>query len=511
MLLKIEKPYIWIPVDMEAPEVKLNFYIEGKKVQEIDIHLGKTDCGFYGCWDASAFTGNEVLIEGAEKKLLNGVFCYERPYENVYPFRPKLHAAPAVGWHNDPNGMVYADGFYHLYYQWNPYGSGWGNMQWGHVKSKDLYHWEQEGLAIAPDETGTVYSGCAIQDQDNLVGYGKDALLFFYTAAGGRNQWSVDAGNLFTQRLAFSTDGGKTLQRSDKFCMPHVVNENRDPKVFYHKESQAFIMVLYLDGYEFAVYRSRNLLDWEETQKISVPGMWECPDLFELDVKNVPGEKKWVFWSADGYYMTGKFDGYRFEADSSRQSAYSSVLPYAAQTFSGVSGRVISMAWLRMKNDRGNYRGLMSLPLELSLIKEENGYKICFEPAKELVNLETEWYDKLTDMISPDGRAARIVLNPEADTQGEWRLTIGRLKLTADFYSGILSMEDTESHVYYMKEKISAGQEISFIFDQEIIEVFAENGKIYGAAETEENILGMDWEVFRTEELKVSEKMCLYK
>ena len=511
MTLKIGKPYIWLPVSKNAPETKLHFFIEGKKVQEIDIHLCKTDCEFYGCWDASAFVGKEIQIEGADKELLEGIFCYEKPYENVYPYRPKLHFAPVTGWHNDPNGMIYADGFYHLYYQWNPYGTGWGNMHWGHVKSKDMYHWEQEGMAMAPDEKGTVYSGCAIQDKDNLTGCGKDALLFYYTAAGGRNQWSEDAGNLFTQRLAFSVDGGKTLQRSEKFCLPHIVNENRDPKIFYHKESQAFIMVLYLDGYDFAIYRSEDLLNWEETQRISEPGMWECPDLFELEVKNVPGEKKWVFWSADGYYMIGKFDGYTFKVESTRRSAYSSVLPYAAQSFSGVDGRVVSMAWLRMKNDRGNYRGLMSLPTELSLEKEGNEYKICFAPAKELENLETEWYDNLKDTICPAGEACRIVLNPEAGTKGEWRLTIGKLRLTADFYSGILSIEDTEAHVYYMKEKISAEQEISFIFDQEVIEVFAENGKVYGTAETEENILGMDWELFRTEELKISEKMCRYK
>ena len=169
------------------------------------------------------------------------------------------------------------------------------------------------------------------------------------------------------------------------------------------------------------------------------------------------------------------------------------------------------MAWLRMKNDRGNYRGLMSLPTELSLVKEGSDYKICFAPAKELENLETEWYDNLKNTISPEGQACKIVLTSEAGTKGEWRLTIGSLRLTADFYSNILSIEDTETHVYYMKERISAGQEISFIFDQEVIEVFAENGKVYGAAETEENILGMDWEVFRTEDLKVSEKICLYK
>ena len=117
----------------------------------------------------------------------------------------------------------------------------------------------------------------------------------------------------------------------------------------------------------------------------------------------------------------------------------------------------------------------------------------------------------LKNTISPEGQACKIVLTPEAGTKGELRLTIGSLRLIVDFYSNILSIEDTETQVYYMRERISTEQEISFIFDQEVIEVFAENGKVYGAAETEENILGMDWEVFRTEDLKVSEKMCLYK
>lgn len=510
MILKITKPYIWLPVCKNAPEKKINFYVNGQKIQEIDIHLGKSNCDFYGTWDVSAYLGENMTIEGAESELLQGIFCHETPYKNIYPYRPMLHMAPVIGWHNDPNGMVYANGFYHLYYQWNPYGTVWGNMQWGHAKSKDLYHWEAEPLAIAPDETGTVYSGCGIQDTENLAGYGKDSLLFFYTAAGGRNQWSKDAGNLFTQRLAFSTDEGKTLQRSDKFMLPHMINENRDPKVFYHKESQSFIMVLYLDGYDFVIYRSEDLLHWEETQRLSVPGMWECPDLFQLNVKNVPGEKKWVFWSADGYYLTGDFDGYTFKANSIRHSAYSSALPYAAQSFSGTEDRVITIAWMRLKNDRGNYRSIMSLPTELSLEKNGDDYQICFAPAKELENLVAEWYDMSEDTITPAGKACSIVLTPEADTQGEWRLIAGNLKLTADFYSNILSIEDMESHSFYLKEKISTGQPIRFIFDQELIEVFAENGKLYGSAETAENILGMTWTKERTPELKLSEKMCFY-
>ena len=504
MNLKITKAYLWLPVAEAAEERKLHFYIEEKKVQEIDIHLGNEKYDFYAFWDVSDYLGKELQIEGAEDEALQYVFCCDEKPQNIYPFRPKLHFAPERGWHNDPNGMVYADGVYHLYFQWNPYGNVWGNMHWGHVQSSDMYHWEWKGTALAPNENGTMYSGCGIQDKEDLLGYGKDALLFYYTAAGGRNQWSVDAGNLFTQRLMYSVDGGETLLPSEKFLMPHVVNENRDPKIFYHEASGAYVMVLYLDGNEFAIYRSENLKDWKETQRFSIPGMWECPDLFELDVKNVSGEKKWVFWSADGFYVVGDFDGYVFSPESERKSAYSSDFAYAAQTFSGTPGRVISMAWLRMENSRGNYRGLMSLPVVLSLRKEGEEYRMSFEPAKELEAFAGQWEEMHGAEFSPNGNAVELVLSAEKDTTGYWEMMIGTRKITADFYEGIFSVSDVVSHTYYLKASFdkTKSQELRMIIDQEVIEFFAENGTIYGIAEMQENILGMTWQIKVSEGLQ---------
>ncbi|MDO4273645.1 MAG: glycoside hydrolase family 32 protein [Eubacteriales bacterium] len=512
MILKITGPYLWMPVDKNAKEQKLHLYIEGKKIQEIDIRLGETGRGFYTAMDTSPYLGKEMTIEGEDETLLRGIFCWTEKPGNVYPFRPKLHFSPEVGWHNDPNGMVYADGVYHLYYQWNPYGVHWGNMHWGHVQSIDLIHWEYKPAALVPNELGTMYSGCGIVDKDNLAGCGENALLFYYTAAGGRNQWSRDAGNLFTQRLAYSVDGGETLIPSDKFLMEHMVNENRDPKVFYHDKSKAYIMVLYLDGNEFALYRSENLLEWKETQRLEIPGMWECPDLFELKVENMPGQSKWVFWSADGYYVVGNFDGFRFAAEGDRKMAYSTRLPYAAQTFSGTPGRVISMAWLRMNNDRGNYRGLMSLPTELFLINENGEYVTGFRPAEEISGAEGESQELTGETFAPEGKAVRLYLTTKEKSEGEWKLQIGNLVINVDFGRGIFNIGDQNTHmdianVGFDREK---SQEIIIIIDQEAIEFFGGNGTIYGIAETEEDILGKVWNLTVSKNLDAVCRWCSY-
>ena len=155
-------------------------------------------------------------------------------------------------------------------------------MHWGHAVSKDMIRWEHCPVVLKPDETGTAYSGCAIQDKNNLAGFGKDALLYYYTAAGGRNEWSRSRGNLFTQRLAYSLDNGQTLKVSDKFKIEHIVNENRDPKVFYHEPTKAYIQVLYLDENEFVLYRSEDLLEWKEIQRLDFHGMWECLSLIHI-------------------------------------------------------------------------------------------------------------------------------------------------------------------------------------------------------------------------------------
>lgn len=495
MRIHITDRYLWFPVDNGKPEVKLHLLRDGGKFQEIDIHLGGTDCEFYASMDVSAHLDRDIDINGTvDEAALRQIFCYHDPVQHVYPFRPQIHYAAKTGWINDPNGLIYADGVYHLYHQWNPYGTEWGNMHWGHAVSRDLLHWEHRPMAMEPDEYGTAYSGCAWQDHDNVAGYGKDALLFFYTASGGCNQWSIDAGNEHVQRLAISTDGGDTLRKVGTL-IGHIAGGNRDPKVFWHEHSGAYIMALFLDDYDFAVFRSTDLLDWKESQRFTAPdGMRECPDLFELEVVG-GNRRKWVFWSADGYYLVGDFDGYRFTPESPMRCAYRTGLPYAAQTYAGIAGRTVSVTWHRLENSRGHYRGMMSIPVELSLIERDGEYLMRFVPVRELgaclsrrVLLENCVGDVLYRPL--DGKPILLALRWNEQASGKTEITVGQTTIRADFGDATLTMTgpcDTQTNA--MAIDPTRAFDLSVVIDQEVIEFYGDEGTLYGAVETEENVL----------------------
>ena len=491
MKLQITEPYLWFPVNTKNPEVKLHFYANSEKFQEADIQLG--EAGVYFAMDVSKYIGQEIEItcDAGEEKLC-GILCKKEKVSCEYLFRPQLHFTAERGWNNDPNGLVYADGVYHMFYQWNPYGVIWGNMHWGHAVSKDLITWEHKPVALAPDEYGTMFSGCGFQDKENAAGYGKDSLLFFYTSAGGTNQWSVEAGNKHIQRLAVSVDGCRTLEKKGT-VLEHIVGGNRDPKVFYHAESNAYVMVLYLDESEFAIFRSDDLHHWKESQRFSVSGMWECPDLFELPVENTD-ERKWVFWSADGYYVVGTFDGYRFTPESERQSAYCTKLPYAAQTYSGVEDRVISVAWLRTENNARGFRGMMAIPAELSLGKENGQYLMKFCPVKEL-----DKYAKPQEILCEEAKSLEISLNNAAAVfDFSWKKNSGCTTITAgdvctqiDFEAENLSIDNRKFNEKLVVIPFDRKKEfrLKMIVDAGIIEFFGNDGTIYAAVEAEEEVL----------------------
>lgn len=496
MKLTLTEPYVWLPVDRAQPMAKLHFYVDGEKVQEVDLRLAENDLAegaFTVCMDARRFQGKEleIVADGLPEGRLAGIACHgERP-ENPYGFRPRLHFTPEMGWMNDPNGLVYADGVYHLYYQWNPFGTDWGNMHWGHAVSRDLLHWEHRAMAMEPDVYGPVFSGCGWQDKANAAGYGKDALLFFYTSAGGISEWSAKAGNLPVQRLAVSVDGGETLRREDGPLIPHIVGGNRDPKVFWHEESGGYMMILFLDGHEFALFRSADLLHWQEVQRISGEGMWECPDLFPLT--DGEGVTKWVFWSADGYYRLGDFDGYAFTPETEVLSAYGTKLPYAAQTYAGVEGRRITVAWLRMQNDRGNYRGLMSIPAELSLVRQGEAYRLALWPVEELRALrrpadgpapgQQHWRKAL------EGKPLELELAWQAGGMGTSWLKLGEALLTVDHERGIIAVSGPGAEGSEIPFDRKSPLSLDVVLDQEVVEFYGSSGTIYGAVEAEEDVL----------------------
>ena len=316
------------------------------------------EASYFASLPVEACRGETLLITSPEERLLSGIRESDEDsllsYSREEIKRPGAYHAPR-GWLNDPNGMIYDNGVYHLYYQYNPMNREWENMSWGHAVSRDLRTFCYEGNVLFPDETGTMFSGCGLKNDRGCFGLPADALLYFYTAAGGTTPHSRD--RVFVHRMAYSLDGGKTLIKHPHWELASLEKENRDPKIFWHDESHAYVMSLYLTGNDFGILRSEDLEHWQLTQRFSHPPLWECPDLFLL--KDGEGNEKWAFMSADGFYFLGNFDGFSFLPETERQSLYGNALPYAAQSFSGTGERVITIAWLRTENKGKDYRGLL--------------------------------------------------------------------------------------------------------------------------------------------------------
>jgi sucrose-6-phosphate hydrolase SacC (GH32 family) len=291
---------------------------------------------------------------------------------------------------NDPNGLVYYAGEYHMFFQHNPFGTEWGNMTWGHAVSKDLVHWKQLPNALEPDGLGTMFSGSAVVDWNNTAGFqtGKEkTLVAIYTAAGDTSDQSK--GQPFTQCIAYSNDRGRTWSKyAANPVLKNVVKGNRDPKVVWHAPTKRWIMALFLDGNEYALFRSPNLKSWEMLQKITMPDCGECPDFFEIPVKG-DKIKKWVLTAANGKYLIGDFDGTKFtpEPGGPLQLEFGANC-YAVQTYSDIppkDGRRIQIGWM----NGGKYPGMpfnqqMTIPCELTLQRTSEGLRLLKLPVSEI-------------------------------------------------------------------------------------------------------------------------------
>ena len=311
-------------------------------------------------------------------------------------FRPGYHHTPAYGWMNDPNGMFYKDGVYHLYYQWNPYGSQWENMTWGHSTSRDLIHWKAEPTAIAPDALGAIFSGSCVVDKDNTAGFGKDAVIAYYTGAG-RSQ---------TQCMAVSTDGGRSFTKYEHNpVLTAEVPDFRDPKVFWNDDIKRWNLIL-AAGQEMRIYSSVNLKDWTYESSFGTgygnhDGVWECPDLMRLPVRGTD-KSRWLlicninpggpFGGSATQYFVGDFDGRTFTCTQrdTRWMDYGKD-HYATVTFSGApDGRHIALAWMSNWQYAGQvptkqFRSANSVPRDLDLF-EDGGEIYCgVTPSRELL------------------------------------------------------------------------------------------------------------------------------
>ncbi len=326
-------------------------------------------------------------------------------YQEAY--RPQFHFTPKTNWTNDPNGLIYYKGEYHLFFQHNPSGINWGNMTWGHAISTDLVHWKQLPHAIHPDELGTIFSGSGVVDWQNTGGFqtgDESVLVNFYTSAGSHAPEPVP----FTQSIAYSNDRGRTwIKYEGNPVVAHIVGSNRDPKVIWHEPTQKWVMALYLDQNDFALFGSTNLKEWSRLSDLEIPDT-ECPDIFELPVDGDPERTKWVFWGAAGKYYVGDFDGTTFTPEGEAHRSDYGANFYASQTWSDVpesDGRRIQIAWMSGSSPPDMpFNQQMSFPCCLTLRTTSEGIRLHREPVVEIENIHTythAWSD--------------LTLKPEAD------------------------------------------------------------------------------------------------
>ena len=485
--LTLTKPYIYLPVCAGKTETKLEIFLEDesafrKKIYEfkvpvadIDTDIEQYPLDYYAQIPAEQYLGRQIVICANAPKAFMDCIKNDSKKENsedkIQSPRPLIHFAAETGWTNDPNGMIYADGIYHLYFQYNPLNTSWENMSWGHAVSTDLLHWKQEDTVLFPDAFGTMFSGCAISNEHSMLDLPKDALLFFYTAAGDTNAWSK--GLAFTQKIAYSLDGGKTLVKMETPCLPTIEKENRDPKVYWHEETQAYVMALFLEGNDFAIFRSQDLQQWEQSDRFTLDDAWECPDLLRLTSDT--GETCWFFWSADGFYYQGEFDGFHFKVQGKQQKAYVNDIPYAAQTYFGVADRTISIPWLRIKNDGRLFTGAYGLPVELTCRKTDNGYIIIQKPVRELMQQAKQTaYDSAAGVkmlsFGADKKAAVLKMRAKEGYKGSFTWELGGSVVVYNSETGVFGV-DGEQY------QIGCGyREFLFVVDDRILEVFFDGG-----------------------------------
>jgi len=319
MKIKIEKKYLIIPANIHAVSKKLCFY-EGegenrKLVMDFDCKLDFLTPDYWGYMDVSAFMGKELeyeckpdmefSLEQTDVKEIDGVYREE--------YRPFIHYTPKMGYNNDPNGLIKYHGTYHLFHQYNPYDTEWGNMHWGHATSTDLLHWEEGDIALFPDTFGTMYSGSAIEDVHNVTGLQSGELppmLLYYTGAADRNLLSIEKKR--TQCLAYSLDGGRSFLKYEGNPRIDTFRNwtwNRDPKVVWVEEIEKYVMMLYLGADQFGLFTSADLLEWSFLQQVTIAKEAECADIFPYTVN---GTKYWVLLGASDIYIVGVFENGRF-------------------------------------------------------------------------------------------------------------------------------------------------------------------------------------------------------
>lgn len=380
---KIDKQYLNFPIDMQNDRQMVQFVLEEDTLTYNVIRIADTEPDYWVFKDVSAYKGQTLkLIFSKNSYGLDKIYQSDTyPGEDIIykeKNRPQFHFSSRRGWNNDPNGLVYHDGEYHLFYQHNPYEILWQNMTWGHAVSPDLIHWTELNDALYPDPLGTMFSGSAVIDKNNTAGWGKNALVAAYTA---------DKKGVEVQCIAYSTDKGRTFT---KYEGNPVVGPTRDPKVIWYEPNQEWVMALYeIAGISF--FTSKDLKNWKKESHIN--GFYECPELFELPIDGDPNNTLWVAYGGSGTYQLGDFNGKTFIPKYGKYR-YTHGNHYAAQTFNNTpDGKRIQIGWGTIATLDMPFSQMMCFPTELTLRTTNEGLRIFSEPIDAIEDLHVKTHD----------------------------------------------------------------------------------------------------------------------
>ena len=495
-IVKIEKSpqYLILPVEEEKDEAQV-LLDNGKATDTwMDVRLaqGKTDYHVPFKLNKGRTSIVKILnLKADALALKKGQMKLSNVWDvtNTDFYRPSYHHTPSYGWMNDPNGMFYKDGIYHLCYQYNPYGSKWGNMHWGHAISRDLIHWKEVEPTIARDPMGHIFSGSAVIDKEGTAKYGKDAIVALYTSASDKN------GQI--QCMAYSTDGGYTFHKypGNPVLTPFDgLKDFRDPKVFWYAPLKKWYMIVSADK-EMRFYSSPNLRDWTYVSAFgqgygAQPNQFECPDFFQLPVDGNPNKKKWVmivninpgclFGGSATEYFIGDFDGKNFVCDS--KPSVAKFLDYgkdhyATVTFSGVQDRVLGIAWMSNWQYANvtpirQYRGANTLPREFKLFTGKDGQIYMSSNVVPEVARLRKTFKRLPDLVITQGKESKNLSSSKENAfEMEMDVTPGddaktgfilynekgeKVNIYFDMKAGRLVMDRTESGRTKFGEKAEA-------------------------------------------------------
>lgn len=441
-IVKVENPtkYLLLPIQEEKDEAQVILSTGDKEDTWMDVRLAQNGVDYFVPFSleknaaGKSVKGNVAIVKilGLKKDALAvNLMKLSNTFDttNTDYYRPSYHFTPLYGWMNDPNGMVYKDGEYHLYFQYNPYGSKWGNMHWGHAVSKDLVHWEHLDPAIARDPVGHIFSGSSVVDKKNTAGFGKNAIIAIYT----NNSVNHDE----VQCIAYSNDNGRTFTKyeGNPVLTPFDgLKDFRDPKVFWYEKGKCWYMIVSADK-ETRFYKSKNLKKWTYVSAFGKglgqqPCQYECPDFFQLPVNGDKKKMKWVmtmninpgcwFGGSATEYFVGDFDGKKFTCPDANEVKWLDWGKdhYATVTFSNTGDRVLGITWMsnwqyaNLTPFKQN-RGANGLPRELKLYEKNGKYYISEDVAPEVYALRKDTKNVADASVSDEKMLAGVAANME--------------------------------------------------------------------------------------------------